>query len=32
MSLIDGKCFFDLLVKIEEDDYEKIMSMSKNND
>ena len=32
MSLIDGKCFFDLLVKIEEDVYEKIMSMSKNND
>ena len=30
--LIDGKMFFDLPVKNEEDAYEKIMSMSRNND
>ena len=30
--LIDGKSFFDLSVKNEEEAYEKIMDMSKNND
>ena len=30
--LIDGKKFFDLPVKNEEEAYEKIMSISKNND
>ena len=30
--LIDGKGFFDLLVKNEEEAYEKIMDMSNNND
>ena len=30
--LIDGKSFFDLPVKNEEDAYEKIMEMSNNND
>ena len=31
-ALIDGKSFFDLLVKNEEEAYEKITEMSKNND
>ena len=31
-GLIDGKSFFDLPVKNEEEDYEKIMDMSNNND
>ena len=30
--LIDGKSFFDLPVKNEEEAYEKIMDMSNNND
>ena len=30
--LIDGKIFFDLPVKTEEEAYEKIMDMSNNND
>ena len=30
--LIDGKSFFDLSVKNEEEAYEKIMDMSNNND
>ena len=30
--LIDGKSFFDLPVKNEEEDYEKIIDMSNNND
>ena len=30
--LIDGKSFFDLPVKIEEEAYKKIIEMSKNND
>ena len=30
--LIDGKSFFDLPVKNEEEAYEKIMNMSNNND
>ena len=30
--LIDGKSFFDLPVKNEEEDYEKIIHMSNNND
>ena len=30
--LIDGKSFFDLLVKNEEEAYEKIMEISNNND
>ena len=30
--LIDGKCFFDLPVKNEEEAYEKINDMSNNND
>ena len=30
--LIDGKSFFDLPVKNEEEAYEKIMKMSNNND
>ena len=30
--LIDGKSFFDLPVKNEEEDYEKIIKMSKSND
>ena len=30
--LIDGKSFFDLPVKNEEETYEKIIEMSKNND
>ena len=30
--LIDGKSFFDLPVKNEEEAYEKIIEMSKNND
>ena len=30
--LIDGKCFFDLQVKNEEEAYEKIIEMSRNND
>ena len=30
--LIDGKSFFDLPVKNEEDAYEKIMSVNRNND
>ena len=30
--LIDGKSFFDLPVKNEEEDYEKIIEMSKNKD
>ena len=30
--LIDGKCFFDLPVKNEEEAYEKIIEMSRNND
>ena len=30
--LIDGKCFFDVPVKNKEEAYEKIMSISKNND
>ena len=30
--LIDGKSFFDLPVKNEEETYEKVMSMSRNND
>ena len=30
--LIDGKCFFDLPVKNEEEAYEKILSMSRNID
>ena len=30
--LIDGKSLFDLLIKNEEEAFEKIMSMSKNND
>ena len=30
--LIDGKFFFDLPVKTEEEAYEKIMDMSNNND
>ena len=30
--LIDGKCFFDLPVKNEEEAYEKFMDMSNNND
>ena len=30
--LIDGKSFFDFLVKNEEEAYEKIMDMSNNND
>ena len=30
--LIDGKSFFDLPVKTEEETYEKVMSMSRNND
>ena len=30
--LIDGKSFFDLLVKNEEEAYEKIIEMSNNND
>ena len=30
--LIDGKSFFDLSVKNEEEAYEKIIEMSKNND
>ena len=30
--LIDGKSFFDLPVKKEEEAYEKIMDMSNNND
>ena len=30
--LIDGKIFFDLPVKNEEEAYEKIMNMSNNND
>ena len=29
--LIDGKSFFDVLVKNKEEAYEKIMSISKNN-
>ena len=32
MFLIDGKIFFDLPVKIEEETYEKIIEMSENND
>ena len=31
-ALTDGKSFFDLLVKNEEEAYEKITEMSKNND
>ena len=30
--LIDGKCFFDLQVKNEEEAYEKIIEMSRSND
>ena len=30
--LIDGKSFFDLLIKNEEEAYEKIIKMSNNND
>ena len=30
--LIDGKIFFDLLVKNEEEAYEKIIEMGNNND
>ena len=30
--LIDGKSFFDLPVKNEEEAYEKIMSVNRNND
>ena len=30
--LVDGKCFIDLPVKNEEEAYEKISKMSKNND
>ena len=30
--LIDGKLFFDVLVKNKEEAYEKIMSISKSND
>ena len=30
--LIDGKNFFDVPVKYKEEAYEKIMSVSKNND
>ena len=30
--LVDGKSFFDLLVKNEEEAYEKIIEMSENND
>ena len=30
--LIDGKSFFDLPVKNEEEAYEKIIEMSRNND
>ena len=30
--LIDGKSFFDLPIKNKEETYEKIMSMSRNND
>ena len=30
--LIDGKSFFDLLIKNEEKTYEKIIEMSRNND
>ena len=30
--LIDGKIFFDFSVKNEEEDYEKIIEMSNNND
>ena len=29
--LIDGKCFFDLQVKNQEEVYEKIIEMSRNN-
>ena len=29
--LIDGKCFFDLRIKKEEEAYEKIIDMSNNN-
>ena len=32
MYLIDGKSFFDLSVKNEEETYEKIIEMSNNND
>ena len=31
-KLIDGNIFFDLLVKNEEEAYEKIIEMSNNND
>ena len=30
--LIDGRCFFDLLVKDDKEAHEKIIEMSKNND
>ena len=30
--LIEGKCFFDVPVKNKKEAYEKIISMSKNND
>ena len=30
--LIDGKIFFDLLVKNEEEVYRKVMSVNRNND
>ena len=30
--LIDGRCFFDLPVKNEEETYEKIIVMSRNNE
>ena len=30
--LIDGKCFFDLPVKNEEEAYEKIIEISRDND
>ena len=30
-ALIDGKCFFDLAIKNEEEAYEKIIDMSNNN-
>ena len=31
-AIIDGKSFFDVLVKNKDEAYQKIMSVSKNND